>query len=293
MATVVAVGPACSNDTGDGNQGRLSVTASFYPLAFAVERVGGSCVEVNNLTPPGVEPHDLELTPDGVEAIATADLVVYVGGGFQPAVEDALPEADGRVLDVLDAVETVAAPPEEAEEGLSVDPHVWLDPARFREVVDQIAEELRGAGAPGTCDVPAAASELGAELKSLDREFRTGLASCEDDTVVVTHAAFGYLSTAYGLRQEPIAGLEPDTEPSPARMAELTELVEREGITTIFTEELVSPEVATTIALESGVGTDVLYTIEGLTEEDESAGADYLSLMRDNLDALRAALRCA
>ena len=290
---VVAIGPACSNDGGSGSPGRLSVAASFYPLAFAVERVGGPCVDVSSLTPPGVEPHDLELTPDGVEVIATADLVIYIGGGFQPAVEDAIPEAEGRVLDVLDAVQTVGAPPEEAEEGLSVDPHVWLDPARFASVVDRIAEELKEAGAPESCDVAAAASRLSAELDTLDREFRTGLASCEDDTVVVTHAAFGYLSTAYGLRQEAIAGLEPDTEPSPARMAELTELVEREGITTIFTEELVSAEVATTIASEAGVGTDVLYTIEGLTEEEASAGADYLSLMRDNLDALRTALRCA
>jgi zinc transport system substrate-binding protein len=292
VAAVVALGPACSNDAGS-DPGRLSVAASFYPLAFAVERVADPCVEVSTLTPPGVEPHDLELTPDGVEAIATADLVIYVGGGFQPAVEDALPEAEGRVLDVLDAVETVAASPEEVEGGLSVDPHVWLDPVRFGAVVDRIAEELTEAGAPGSCDVPAATSRLSAELESLDREFRTGLASCEDDTVVVTHAAFGYLSTAYGLRQEAIAGLEPDTEPTPARMAELTELVEREGITTIFTEELVSPDVATTIASEAGVRTDVLYTIEGLTEEEASAGADYLTLMRDNLDALRAALRCA
>jgi zinc transport system substrate-binding protein len=293
VTAVLALGPACSNDPGSGNPGRLSIAASFYPLAFAVERVGGPCVEVSSLTPPGVEPHDLELTPDGVEAIATADLVVYVGAGFQPAVEDAIPETEGGVLDVLDVVETIAAPPEEADEGLSVDPHVWLDPARFRAVVDRIAEELMEAGAPESCGVPAATSRLRAELDTLDREFRTGLASCEDDTVVVTHAAFGYLATAYGLRQEAIAGLEPDTEPTPARMADLTELVEREGITTIFTEELVSPDVATTIASEAGVGTDVLYTIEGLTEEEASAGADYLSLMRDNLDALRTALRCA
>jgi zinc transport system substrate-binding protein len=133
---------------------------------------------------------------------------------------------------------------------------------------------------------------LDEQLDSLDADFRDGLADCEQDTIVTNHAAFGYLAAAYGLRQEPIAGLEPETEPSAKRMAELKDLVEREGITTIFTEELVSPKVADTLAREAGVRTQVLFTLEGLTAEEKAAGKDYLSLMRENLDALRSALGC-
>jgi zinc transport system substrate-binding protein len=109
---------------------------------------------------------------------------------------------------------------------------------------------------------------------------------------VTNHAAFGYLAQAYGLHQEAIAGLEPESEPSAERLAELKDLVERGGVTTIFTEELVSPKVAETLATEAGVRTRVLFTLEGLTEEESAAGKDYLSLMQENLDALHGALGC-
>jgi zinc transport system substrate-binding protein len=280
---------ACSS-VGDRE---ASVVASFYPLAFAAERLAGDCVDVLDLTPAGVEPHDLELDPSDVEAIATADLVLYLGGGFQPGVEDAIPDAGGRTLDVLDAVETVAPPPGEAEGGSAVDPHVWLDPTRFATIADRVADELDATGVAAECDLAASADALRGDLEALDDDLRAELESCRDDLLVTSHAAFGYLADAYGLRQEAIAGIEPETEPDPQRLAALTELVEREGVTTIFTEELVAPDVARTLADEAGVRTDVLSTIEGLTDEQLDRGEDYLTLMRGNLDALRAALRCA
>ncbi|HEY7478134.1 MAG TPA: metal ABC transporter substrate-binding protein, partial [Actinomycetota bacterium] len=151
MLTVALLAASCgssNDDTGDADQqDTLSVVVSFYPLAEAAERVGGDLVSVTNLTPPGVEPHDLELTPGQVEAITTADVVVYLGGGFQPAVEEAVAGAEGIAVDALDAVDTVPAPPEEAEEGLSVDPHVWLDPVRYAAIVDGVAAGL-GEAAP-------------------------------------------------------------------------------------------------------------------------------------------------
>ena len=122
--------------------GTLSVVASFYPLAEAARRVGGDLVTVTDLTPPGVEPHDLELSPDQVEAITTADLVVYLGGGFQPALQDAVTQTDATVSDVLDGVGTLAPPP--GEEGAAVDPHVWLDPVRFATIVGEVRSLAHG-----------------------------------------------------------------------------------------------------------------------------------------------------
>lgn len=284
---------ACGDQPEDDADGRVSVVASFYPLSFAADRIGGDCVSVTNLTPPGVEPHDLELTPDAVESIATADLVLYQGGGFQPAIEDAIPDAQGQVIDLLDVVTTTPAEGEEAEEGLLVDPHVWLDPVRFEEIVGVTADALEGTGRVESCDVDGAAEALRSDLAALDDEFRATLDMCERDVIVTNHAAFGYLASAYGLRQEAIAGLEPEGEPSAKRLAEVKELVEREGVTTILTEELVSPDVAETLAAEAGVGTAVLFTIEGLTDVEAAAGDDYLSLMRDNLETLRVALGCS
>jgi zinc transport system substrate-binding protein len=292
LVTAVSSAPACGGQAGGDPGDRVSVVASFYPLGFVAERLGGQCVTVTNLTPAGIEPHDLELTPDSVGSIATADVVLYLGGGFQPAIEEAVGDAEGRPVDVLAAVATVPAEGEEAAGGLSVDPHVWLDPARFADIVTATADALQGADLPASCGLAAATEDLRSDLGALDEEFRTGLEGCDHDAIVTSHAAFGYLADAYGLRQEAIAGLEPEVEPTPTRMAEIVSLVRREGVTTIFTEELVSPEVAETLAAEAGVETAVLFTIEGLTQEEVANGDDYLSLMRENLDALRAALRC-
>ena len=170
-AAVVSV-QACTGQVENDPDGRASVVVSFYPLAFAAERVGGDCVSVTNLTPPGVEPHDLELTPDAVEAIGTADVVLYFGGGFQPAIEDAVQDAEGHTVDVLDVVSTVPAEGEEAEEGLAVDPHVWLDPNRFADIVAATTDALEGTGVPGSCDLTGAADDLYSDLTDLDAAFR-------------------------------------------------------------------------------------------------------------------------
>ncbi len=272
----------------------MSVVASFYPLAEAASRVGGDLVSVENLTPPGVEPHDLELAPDDIEMIATADVIVYLGGGFQPAVEDAVAQAERAVaVDALEAVDTHEAPASEADEGLTVDPHVWLDPTRFEEVVRAVSGALSKADPANEATYDANAEAYIARIASLDEDFRAGLANCERTTIVTSHEAFGYLADAYGLTQVGILGLSPEAEPDPRRLAELRDLVEREGVTTIFAEELVSPKVAETLASEAGVQVAVLNPIESLTDEQEKAGEDYLSVMRENLDTLRKALDCA
>jgi zinc transport system substrate-binding protein len=293
-ASLASLLSGCSRSGSAAEVDRVSVVASFYPLAEAASKVGGDLVSVQNLTPPGVEPHDLELAPDDIEAIANADVIVYLGGGFQPAVEDALAEAEHAVkVDALNAVALNAAPASEAEEGLTVDPHVWLDPARFEEIVRAVADGLAKADPANEATYAANAQAYVAQIAALDQEFRAGLSDCERTTIVTSHEAFGYLADAYGLTQVGILGLSPEAEPDPRRLAELRDLVEREGVTTIFAEELVSPKVAETLANEAGVQVAVLNPIESLTDAQEQAGEDYLSLMRENLDTLRKALDCA
>ena len=288
---------AACGGSGGGSQDdgtTFDVVASFYPLAEAAERIGGDLVNVTNMTPPGVEPHDFELAPDDVEAIANADVVLYLGGGFQPALEDALAEAEYAVVfDALEAVPTEPPPPDGSAEGVTVDPHVWLDPSRFATIAEQVATTL-GEADPANADTYSANADVyAADLLELDDAFRTGLSGCERSTIVTAHAAFGYLADAYGLTQISIAGVSPESEPDAQHLADLRDVVVQEGVTTIFTEELVSPEVAETLAREVGVEVDMLSTIEGLTDEQEAAGEDYASLMNANLDALRRALGCA
>jgi zinc transport system substrate-binding protein len=274
LVVVLAVG--CGDGGGGSGGDGTTVVASFYPLLDATEGVGGDRVEVTNLTPAGVEPHDIELNPRQLDRVADSDLLLYLGGGFQPAVE----EAAGRSRKAVDVRAGLAgAEPD--------DPHVWLDPSLFAQVVDGIQSALSEIDPAGADAYRSAADGYRSRLGELDAELRTGLADCDRRTIVTTHEAFGYLVRRYDLEQLAVSGLAPDAEPDPRRLAELADVVRQRGVTTIFTEELVSPRVAETLARETGVQTAVVDTLEG----DEGEG-DYFSRMRENLATLRAALGC-
>ena len=272
--------------------GTLSVVATFYPLFEAAQRVGGDLVDVTNLTAPGVEPHDLELAPDQAEAIATADVVLYLGEGFQPAVQDAIGDAEGVTVDLLAGLPTIE-PPGGSEEGLTADPHVWLDPSLYAQMADEVRAAFAEAVPTHASTFASNADAFTEEIGSLADDYAAGLARCDRTLLVTNHAAFGYLAAAYGLTQEAISGVAPDAEPSAQRLAELKTLVEDDGVTTIFTEDLVSPKVAQTLAEEAGVRIAVLHTLEGLSDDEVAAGADYGSQMQENLSTLEAALGCS
>jgi zinc transport system substrate-binding protein len=268
-AAVTLAGCASTDSAEESSPGEPPVVvASFYPLAWAADRVSRTSTEVVNLTPPGVEPHDIELAPSDVETIHDAGLVVYVGGGFQPAVEDAVASREGRSLDVLDG---------------ESDPHIWLDPVRFAQVVERIA---RAVGAAGS------GQRVVRELEVLDAEYRRGLANCKSRVLVTTHAAFGRLAARYGLTQLALAGRTPESEPSPRDLERLIADVRVSGATTVFAEPLVSSRVAETVARESGARVATLDPIEGLSQKRLDAGEDYVSVMRSNLAALQQALGC-
>ena len=281
VAALVPVTLALAGCGGDGESvsGSRTVVAAFYPVAWAAARISGDRAEVVNLTPPGVEPHDLELSARDVERVRDADLVLYLGGGFMPALEDAVWGHESAV-DLLDAV---PRPPggEGGEE--HADPHAWLDPERFAAIARAIADAL---GAPHSADA------LVAELDRLDAEFREGLTDCDRREIVTSHAAFGYLADAYGLRQIALTGLFPEAEPTPKALERLVAEVKAHVATTVFFETLVSPRLAETVAREAGIAAAALNPLEGLTEEELAAGEDYLSVMRANLSTLREALGC-
>jgi zinc transport system substrate-binding protein len=282
-AAVALAAGACAASTPGGAEYETSVVASFYPLFEVARRVGAGRAVATNLTPAGVEPHDLELTTREVDAILDADVVVYLGGGFQPGVEHALQTREGATLDALRGLGS----------GAELDPHVWLDPNLMVEIVDRVETALVRADPAGSAAYRGNAASYREEIEDLAREFAQGLNGCRRDVIVTSHAAFGHLARRYGLVQEPITGVSPESEPDPRRLDELARLVEAEGVTTIFTETLVSPAVAETLAREVGVGTAVLDPLEGLTAEQAAAGEDYASVMRRNLAALREALGCA
>jgi zinc transport system substrate-binding protein len=297
---VLGVLAGCGGGGDDlASDGRPQVIAAFYPIYEAATRVGGDHMQVHNLTPAGAEPHDLELSSRQVDRIEDAAVVLYLGGGFQPALERVATRSKGVKVDLLPAAGTLLPPPagdhghhHDDDDELEADPHIWLDPTLHKAVVGRIAAALAEADPANRADYEANAAAYGRELDDLDAAFSQGLAQCDRRVFVTSHDAFGYLARRYNLTQEPIAGLEPDSEPSPRRMAELASKVRAEGITTIFYETLVSPRVAEALAREAGVRTAVLDPLEGLSQEDISAGKTYVSVMRENLTALRGALGC-
>lgn len=284
-----------------GSDGSETVVAGLYPLQYVAQRVAGDAFEVENLTQPGGEPHDLELGIGQTAALSDAALLVYVDS-LQPAVDEAADEVSGT--EVLDAATVVDLAPfedehseeeEEEEDDHSghdhgeLDPHFWHDPLRMADLGDAVAERLAEIDPDEAESFEERAAELRSDLEALDEEYSTGLSDCEVRTVVTNHDAFGYLE-GYDLELASINGISPDAEPTPAALAELQDLIDETGITTVFSETLVSPQAAEVLASDAGVDTAVLDTIEGLT--DDTADEDYLSLMRSNLATLQEANRC-
>jgi len=280
LAACAALLLAGCASAGAANDGRMPVSAAFYPLQFVAERVGGEHVRVTGLTKPGVEPHDLELTPRAVGSLAKARAVVYLAG-FQAAVDSAV-----RTQAADAGVDITAAARLEGK-----DPHFWLDPTRLADVATAVGEDFARRDPANAADYRANAAALDAELAVLDTEFRTGLARCRTRELVTGHAAFGYLAQRYGLHQEGVAGMSPDIEPDAATLRDLSAHVRDAGVSTVYSESLVSPALAQTVAREAGAQVAVLDPLEGIT--DLSKGRDYLEVMRANLRTLRAGQVCS
>ena len=282
--TLAACGSAGTTaDTKAGNA--LAVVASFYPLQFATEQIGGDHVAVTSLTKPGAEPHDVELTPRDVASVSKAKLVVYELG-LQGAVDQAVESQGGdRGLDVAPAANLDIATASGTK-----DPHFWLDPQRYAGVANVISARLASVDPANKADYQKNAKSFEDKLATLGQEFTTGLAHCQRKDIVTSHAAFGYLAEAFGMNQIAVNGLSPDEEPQPAAIATIATYAKAHGVTTIYAETLVSPAIAQAVATEAGATIGTLDPIEGLT--DQSRGTDYFEVMRSNLKALQAGQGC-
>ena len=328
-ATALALS-ACTSTASSGDSsskdGSLTVMASFYPLQYLAEKIGGEHVSVTSLTPEGAEPHDLELSPKMVDSLSSADAVIYLAG-FQSAVDEAIEQqAPKTVIDVSSAAELVEAgsdanhpaeeeATEETQSGetdahdhdhdghdheghdhaghdhhhdMSADPHFWLDPVRMAKAATLVGDKLAEADSAHADTYKANAKALAEELTTLGDTLVAKTSTCKVKTFVTAHTAFGYLADRTGLTQVGISGLDPDSSPSPARLAEISQIAKEQGVTTIFTEALIDPKVAQTLADDLGITTAVLDPIESQTD----ASKDYAAVMQANIDALTKANNC-
>lgn len=303
---LMAVSACSTSDAAEGSNGdRLKVVASFYPMQYLAEEIGGDHVSVSTLTQPGVEPHDLELKPRQTAELNEAGLILYLKG-IQPAVDKAITQSeaknkvDAATLTELEHHGTEGGHSHEGEEAghdehagegegeAGADPHIWLDPVKYAEVAKGVGKSLEKADPDNAADYKKNTDALVKKLDGLNGKYQQGLKNTATKTFITTHAAFGYLAERYGLDQEGIAGVDPESEPSPARIKDLQTIAEKDKVSTVFFETLASDKTAKTLAKDTGLKTDVLDPLEGIT--DKSKGDDYIEVMESNLTALQKAL---
>lgn len=284
-AALCAVGACTSGNAVHGRTDRFHVVAALYPLAAMARAIGGNAVDVTDLTPQGGEPHDLELRPNDLAALQSADLILYIQG-LQPAVDDAVRSLPPRKrFNVLDALDATGPRP-------SADPHVWLDPLTLKAIARTFGGRLiADVSDPGGA-LRTATERFTNELDALDAAYRAGLSHCERREIFSSHEAFGRLALRYGLEQIALTGLAPDAEPLPERLQKIARLAREKHATTIFAEPLSGARAADVVARVTGLRVAILDPIESLTREGHASGADYFSLMRANLTALEEGLGC-
>ncbi|MDT9698038.1 metal ABC transporter substrate-binding protein [Streptomyces sp. P17] len=288
VAAVTALGlatlSACSDSAAAGNTEKFDVVASFYPMAYLAEEIGGDHVNVTGLTEPGQEPHDLEISAKQTAQLQESDAALYLKG-LQPSVDEAISQSEVRTK--IDAATLTSLEEHEHEEG-GKDPHIWLDPVKYAEVAEGVGKAFEKADPDHAADYKKNTAALVEKLDDLDTKFEDGLKNTDAKVFITTHAAFGYLAERYGLTEEAISGLDPESEPSAARVKELEKTAKADGVTTVFHETLAGHKTARTLASDAKFKTDVLDPIEGIT--DKSRGDDYLQVMEANLKALQTAL---
>jgi len=293
VVALVIVGVKQAHKAALPNGTKLNVTASYYPLYDFAKQVGGDKVQAVNVTPAGAEPHDYEPTPQQLVEAQKTDVFIYNGAAMEQWVNKFLPDFKRTVIKGSNGIDLQAGANEDGTFTAGVkDPHFWLDPILAEQIVNNIRDGLTKADPADKAYFAANADSYKAKLAQLDKDYQTGLASCQTRTIVTSHAAFGYLGKRYNLDVASIAGLSPDQEPSAAKLAELSQLVKDKGIKYVFFESLVSPRLAETVAQETGAKTAVFDPIEGISDADQKQGKDYLSVQKENLANLRTALSC-
>lgn len=275
---------ACSGPNQEDDKNRLKVSATFYPLAYLSQEIGGDFVNVTQITPGGIEPHDYEPTPQDLATIQSSQVFIMHGYGIDTWAENILTDLKDKNITVIEAGKKA--------EVVADDPHVWLNPKKFQKEAEAVRDAFVEADPAHAQQYKLNATGLISDLVALDREYREGLADCKIRKIVTSHDAFGYLAQEYNFESLAIAGISPEEEPSPKRLAELTDFARKNNVKYIFFEELVSPKLAETLAVEVGAESLVLNPIEGLTEKQQLKSEDYLILMQRNLQNLRTAMQC-
>lgn len=282
---------------------RITVAASFYPIAEIVQRVGGGDVELLALTAPGIEPHDSELSAKQLDELSKANLVFYIGGGFQPDLEKAIASLPKTTvaIDLLKSVDVISSEDDHAEEesdghdhgNSDIDPHVWLDPANMAEMAITVAAEISKMEAiESTTALTERLNTYSNELTEVGTLIDTTFASCERKELVSAHDAFTYFTKRANLIAVPISGVDPENEPSAKELEATAKIAKDRNVTTVFFEEVLPKAFADTVAKAIDASIESINAVETISQSDLDAGVTYSSIMKSNITKIATALGC-
>jgi zinc transport system substrate-binding protein len=289
------------------NTNKLQVTASFYPMAYFAEEVGGDKASVRNITPSGAEPHDFEPTAQDITTIQNSKILVLNGIGFEPwfsRIENDVKQNNVQVVVASEGISVLAGEDPHSEEEHAADehagedhaaeaqdPHVWLSPVLAQQQVANILKGYIAADPANEAYYRSNAEALTKRLAELDTKYRNGLQQCESEDIITSHTAFAYLANEYMLHQVAISGLSSE-DPSTQQLTEVANFARENNVQYIFFESLVSPRLSETIANEVGAQTLVLDPLEGIPDDERAQGKNYFTVMEANLNNLQTALGC-
>lgn len=291
------------------NQKKLAVVTTLFPLYEFARNIGGNKVDVNLILPPGMEAHTFEPKPEDAIRVTKADLFIYTNEYMEPWAVNFVKGLNSGNIALADSSKGVkflkAGEEEEDEHGKhagkeehrhhagGMDPHIWLDFANAKIMVDNIAAAMSAKDPSNKDYYLANAVAYKAELDKLDAEYKSELSSCGKKVFLHGgHYTFGYLAHRYALQYESASAVNADAEPSPAKLVALVKQVKAMDLKYVYSEELLSPRVAEMIAKESGVSILLLHGAHNISKEDFDHGATFISLMKKNLVNLRTGLQC-
>lgn len=294
---VATVGAAALVASPTNDTGKVKVVASFYPLAYLAQSIGGERIEVSTLVPPNTEIHSWQPSASDILEADSADIFVYNGAGLEPWIEEELlPAIDTVSKIVLDTTSGFELEGDHLDDGHDhglEDPHTWISPHLARQQAEAIYSALVEVDPSNATFYGQKWGDLSSLLQGLDDLYFESLASREFNTIFVTHSAYGHLADRYGFEQEGVIGISADEQPSPATIANLADLMVSEGICTIFLDPVFSDDYARTLSseVEKITGLDVevleLYIMTGPIGD-----RDYIDQMELNLQNLVLGLGC-
>jgi zinc transport system substrate-binding protein len=298
-------GESSSSTTTSPAVAELTIATAFYPLTEIVDRVSeGLSIDIVNLTPPGVGAHDHELTASQLDDLTKVDAVFFLGGGLQPSVEKAVTQLGAGItaVNLMDHVQTIDAAKAEKDSDhdhdhghsdSDTDPHVWLDPANMVSMTAAVVATLTTLSPESTTAFDTNAASYVAELEKLGTTIDDTFTTCVSRALVTSHDAFGYFAARAKLDTVPIAGVNPENEPSAKELEEIAQVAREAQATTVFFEAQLPEALAKTVASSIGAEVDVVDPIETISQADLTAGETYISIQMKNIASVAKGLRCS